>query len=83
MGPDRFDPGEMGVNVQGLTVPDDLSQLSDAELRKLERAIARKHSGMFPWLAVVWAFGTWQFGCRCGLWSFLGSCRFGPLFRLR
>ncbi|WP_234032106.1 fatty acid desaturase [Parerythrobacter jejuensis] len=34
----------------------DLSQLSDRELRKLELQIARKHSGMFPWGIVVWAF---------------------------
>ena len=32
--------------------------MSDAELRKLENSIARKHSGMFPWEAVVWAFGN-------------------------
>ena len=46
------------MNAQDVIVPDDLSQLSDAQLRKLENMIARKHSGMFPWLAVVWAFGN-------------------------
>ncbi|MEE2877423.1 MAG: fatty acid desaturase [Pseudomonadota bacterium] len=34
----------------------DLSQLSDAELYKLELAVARRHIGRFPLLAVVWAF---------------------------
>ena len=46
------------MNVQSRIVPDDLSQLSSAELRKLELKIARKHSGMFPWGAVVWAFAN-------------------------
>ena len=36
----------------------DLSHLSAAQLMKLERKIARKHSGMFPWLMVIWAFGN-------------------------
>jgi len=40
---------------------EDLSTLSSAELIKLERAIARKHSGMFPWLMVCWAFGNLAF----------------------
>lgn len=44
-----------------ITLPDDLAKLSDAELRKLERAIAREHSGMFPWGIVVWAFGNLAF----------------------
>ena len=35
-----------------------LSHLSDRELRKLEIEIARRHSGMFPWEIVVWAFGN-------------------------
>lgn len=42
-------------------LPADLSNLSDAELRKLENKIARKHSGMFPWLMVFWAFGNLAF----------------------
>ena len=46
------------MNAHSVIVPDDLSQLSDAELRKLENKIARKHSGMFPWGAVVWAFAN-------------------------
>ena len=41
-----------------VNVPDDLSGLSNAELMKLERQIARKHSGMFPWLMVAWGFGN-------------------------
>jgi len=49
-----------------MTVPDNLSALSDAELMKRERAIARKHSGMFPWLMVIWAFGNMV--CWITLW---------------
>ena len=44
------------MNAHTALVPEDLSQLSDAELKRLELKIARKHSGMFPWGAVVWAF---------------------------
>lgn len=46
------------MNAQSIIVPEDLSQLSDGELKRLEINIARKHSGMFPWEAVVWAFGN-------------------------
>ena len=46
------------MNAHSTILPDDLSQLSDGELKKLELKIARKHSGMFPWEAVVWAFGN-------------------------
>lgn len=46
------------MNAQTPINPTDLSQLSERELRKLENRIARKHSGMFPWGAVVWAFGN-------------------------
>lgn len=46
------------MNAQSVIVPDDISRLSNGELRKLENQIARKHSGMFPWEAVVWAFGN-------------------------
>jgi len=46
------------MNAQTDIIPSDLSQLSDAELRRLENKIARKHSGMFPWGAVLWAFGN-------------------------
>lgn len=41
-----------------VAVPADLSTLSDAELRKLENRIARKHSGMVPWGIVFWAFAN-------------------------
>jgi beta-carotene hydroxylase len=34
----------------------DLSTLSEAELMRLEREIARKHIDKFPYLAVTWAF---------------------------
>lgn len=44
-----------------ITIPADLSTLSSGELRKLENAIARKHSGMVPWGVVVWAFGNLAF----------------------
>ena len=36
----------------------DVSNMSERELRKLELKIARKHSGMFPWEIVIWAFGN-------------------------
>ncbi len=34
----------------------DITQLSDTELMHLERDIARRHIGKFPYLAVIWAF---------------------------
>ncbi len=40
----------------------DLSQLSDAELARMEKEIARKYIGGVPWGMVVWAFAnvaTW------------------------
>jgi beta-carotene hydroxylase len=47
------------MNAQSSDIlPADLSNLSDAQLMKLERQIAKKHSGMFPWLMVSWAFGN-------------------------
>lgn len=50
------------MNVQTSDIlPADLSDLSEAQLRKLENKIARKHSGMFPWLMVCWAFGNLAF----------------------
>lgn len=36
----------------------DFSLLSDAELARLERDVARKHIGKFPWLIVFWAFAN-------------------------
>ena len=44
----------------------DLTALSAKELRKLEQQIARKHSGMVPWEAVIWAFGNLV--CWLALW---------------
>lgn len=44
-----------------VAIPADLARLSDGELMKLERDIARRHSGMFPWLMVVWAFANLAF----------------------
>ncbi|MEM7665106.1 MAG: fatty acid desaturase [Pseudomonadota bacterium] len=46
------------MNAYSNILPADLSQLSEAELRKLENKIARKYSGKLPWIAVVWAFGN-------------------------
>ncbi len=46
------------MNAVSDILPDDLSQLSNAELRRLENKIARKHSGMVPWGAVFWAFAN-------------------------
>ncbi|MEQ9315867.1 MAG: fatty acid desaturase [Henriciella sp.] len=39
-----------------------LSDLSPAELARMEREIARKHVGKFPWLVVIWSF------LNLGLW---------------
>ncbi len=50
-------------------LPADLSQMTDAQLRRLELKIARKHSGMVPWLAVVWAFGN--LAAWLSLWPFV------------
>lgn len=47
-------------------LPADLTDLSDSQLMKLERKIALKHSGMFPWLMVIWAFGNLI--CWLALW---------------
>jgi len=47
-------------------LPADLSGLSSSELMKLERQIAKKHSGMFPWLMVIWAFANLI--CWLALW---------------
>lgn len=47
------------MNTQSANVsPEDLSELSDAEIVKREREIVSKHSGMFPWLMVSWAFAN-------------------------
>ena len=52
---------------EAIVVPSDLSILSQAELRKLENKIARKHSGMFPWAIVIWAFGN--LACWLAIWA--------------
>jgi beta-carotene hydroxylase len=44
----------------------DLRTLPDAELMKLERDIAARHIGKFPWLAVIWAFAN--FAVWLSLW---------------
>ena len=36
--------------------PQKLEELSERELARMERDIARQHIGKFPWLAVTWAF---------------------------
>lgn len=48
------------------STPIDLAALPMRELRKMEQQIARKHSGMFPWEAVVWAFANLI--CWLALW---------------
>lgn len=53
MGPVRSDQGALDMSAAI-----DVTGLSERELRKLENQIARKHSGMFPWEIVVWAFGN-------------------------
>ncbi len=35
-----------------------VADMSEAELMRAERAIARQHIGKFPWFAVIWAFGN-------------------------
>lgn len=42
-------------------MPADLASLPDSELMKMERKIARKHSGMFPVKMVLWGFGNLVF----------------------
>lgn len=42
------------MNAHSAILPTDLSQLSDGELTKLEREIARKYAGKVPWETVVW-----------------------------
>ena len=49
----------------------DLSQLSNGELLRLEREIARRHSGMFPWLMVIWAIANAL--CWIALWPLVLS----------
>ncbi|KGB53079.1 Oxidoreductase [Sphingopyxis sp. LC81] len=44
----------------------DLTGLSNAELVRLERQIAQKHSGMVPWGIVAWAFANLL--CWLALW---------------
>ena len=46
--------------------PIDVSTLSKTELMKLERDIARRHSGQFPWEILLWAFGN--MACWLCLW---------------
>lgn len=47
-------------------LPADLSTLSAGELLKLERAIAKRHSGHFPWFMAFWAFAN--MACWLSLW---------------
>ena len=53
-----------------LTV-DELRQLPEPQLRKLELQIARKYSTRFPWEIVVWAFGNLV--CWLALWPLVLS----------
>ena len=50
----------------------ELSGLSDPELMKLEREIAARHVGKFPYFAVAWAFSN--LACWLALWplTFMG-----------
>ena len=45
-------------NQAEFSIPQDLTGFGNADLRKLENKIARKHSGMFPYEIVIWAFGN-------------------------
>ncbi len=51
-----------------MTTPQDqdIAALSDTELMRLEREIARRHIGKFPYLAVTWAFTN--FAIWLALW---------------
>lgn len=49
-----------------MSTAQDLSTLSEAELMRLEREIARKHIDKFPYLAVTWAFTNLV--CWLALW---------------
>ncbi|MEO1044381.1 MAG: fatty acid desaturase [Pseudomonadota bacterium] len=51
---------------QSVTVPENLSDLTEAELKKMELKIARKYSGMFPWMIVIWGFANMV--CWLALW---------------
>lgn len=51
---------------QATAAPADLAGLPASQLLKMERQIARQHSGMFPWLILVWAFGN--MACWLALW---------------
>ena len=39
-----------------MSLPQDFSHLSETELMRLEREVARQHLNKFPYLAVIWAF---------------------------
>ena len=39
-------------------MPKDLAALSKGDLLRIERGIARKYSGMFPWFMVIWAYAN-------------------------
>jgi beta-carotene hydroxylase len=54
-----------------ITLPEDLSALPKSELLALERKIARRHSGKFPWLMAIWAFGNLL--CWLALWPLVMS----------
>ncbi|MEM8617029.1 MAG: fatty acid desaturase [Pseudomonadota bacterium] len=49
-----------------MSLPKDLSVLSDGELLRLEREIARRHIDKFPYFAVAWAFAN--LACWLALW---------------
>lgn len=49
-----------------MTTTSDLSNLSSQELMRLEREIAARHIGKFPYLAVIWALGN--FAVWLSLW---------------
>lgn len=66
MGIDRTDQGQMDMTKTSNSNTADLASLSAAELFKIERKIALKHSGMFPWLIVIWAFANLL--CWLALW---------------
>ena len=65
--------GQLRTNQRELVLSTaELSTLSDAELMKLERDVAARHVGRFPYFAVFWAFSN--LACWLALWPlvFLG-----------
>jgi beta-carotene hydroxylase len=71
MGPDSSDYGALDMTARYNDLETDISALSGAELLKLERKIATRHSQFLPWGIVLWAFGNIL--CWLSLWPLILS----------